>query len=58
MWSYLRNQRLKETRLVDLQFLSNYALFSKTGAKVVKKRSLNKKVYYIIPLNGRFTGHP
>ena len=33
MWSYLRKQRSKQRNLVDLEFLSNYALFSKkTGA--------------------------
>ena len=52
MWSYLRNQRSKQTNLVDLQFLSNYVLFSKKLVQnVVKKGSLNMKEYYIIPLN-------
>ena len=52
MWSYLRNQRSKQTNLVGLQFLSNYVLFSKKLVQnVVKKGSLNMKEYYIIPLN-------
>ena len=29
MWSYLGNQRSKQTKLVELQFLLNYALFPK-----------------------------
>ena len=54
MWSYLGNQRLKQTKLVDLQFLSTYALFSKKLCrKLSKKRSWN-----IIPLNDRLNGHP
>ena len=59
MWSYLRNQRSKQTNLVGLQFLSNYALFSKKLVqKVVKKGTLNMKVYYIITLNDRLIRHP
>ena len=59
MWSCLRNQRSKQSNLVDLQFLLNYALFSKNWCrKLLKKGSLNMKVYYIIPLNDRLTGHP
>ena len=33
MWLYLRNQWLKQTNLVDLQFLSNYAPFPKPDAE-------------------------
>ena len=33
-------------------------LFQKLVQKVVKKWSLNMKVYYTIPLNNRLTGHP
>ena len=40
MWSHLRNQRLKETNLVDLQFLSNYEPFSKNWCGKLLKRSL------------------
>ena len=59
MWSYLRSQRSKQTNFVDLQFLSNYALFLKIlGQKVVRKGTSNMKVYYIIPLNYRLTGNP
>ena len=32
--------------------------FPKTGAGVVKKQASNMKVYYIVPLNYRLTGHP
>ena len=50
--SSLSNQRSKQTNLADLQFLSNYALFSKNWCrKVLKEGALNLKVYYIIPLN-------
>ena len=33
-------------------------LFQKLVQKVVKKRTSNMKVYYIIPLNNQSTGHP
>ena len=33
-------------------------LFLKLVLKVVKKRTSNIKVYYVIPLNYRLTGHP
>ena len=59
MWSYLRNQRLKKS-FVDLQFLSNYALFSKSWSKKLLKRSLEYESIlcnYIIPLNYRLTGN-
>ena len=47
MWSYLRNQPLKQTNLVDLQFLLNYAPFSKNCCrKLLKKESRGWK--YII----------
>ena len=59
MWSYACNQRSKQADLGDLQFLSNNALFSKNWCrKLLKKRTWNMKVYYIIPLNYQFTGHP
>ena len=59
MWSHLCSQRSKQTNFVDLQFLSNYTLFSKIlGQKVVKKGTSNMTVYYIIPLNYRLTGNP
>ena len=57
MWSYLRNQRSKQTNLVYLQFLSNYVLFQKLTQKVVKKRTFDLEVYYIIQRNYRLTGH-
>ena len=57
MWSYLRNQRSKQTNLVYLQFILNYALYSKNQVqKVVTKKPQILK--YIIPLNYRLTGHP
>ena len=34
------------------------SLFKKLVQKVVKKRTLNMKVYCIIPLNYRLTGDP
>ena len=40
MWSYLRKQRLKQTNLGYLQFLSNYALFSKNWCIKLLKRIL------------------
>ena len=59
MYSYLRNQRSKQTNLVYLQFRWNHGLFfQKLVQKVVKKRTTNIKVYYIIPLNDRLPGHP
>ena len=57
MWSHLRKQRSKQRNFVDLQFLLNYALFSKKLVpKVVKKETSNMKVY-ITPLNYRLTGN-
>ena len=46
MWSYLRNQRSRQTNLVYLQFLSNYALFSKNWYKKL-----------LILLSYRLVGH-
>ena len=39
-WLYLRNQWLKQTNLVDLQFLSNYTPLPKTDAEGCWKRNL------------------
>ena len=58
MWSYLRNQRSKQTNLVDLQFLLNYALFSKNSCRELLKKTSNMKVYYIIQLNYQLTEYP
>ena len=59
IWSYLRNQRSKQINFVDLQFLSNYALFSKKLVqKAVKEGTSKTKGYYVIPLNYRLTGNP
>ena len=35
-----------------------WTLFQKLMQNVVKERTSNIKVYYIIPLNYRLTGHP
>ena len=40
MWSYLRNQRLKQTNRVDLQSFELCNLFQKLMQKVVKKKNL------------------
>ena len=40
MWSYLHDQRSKQTSFVDLQFLSNYSLFSE---KLAQKETLLKR---------------
>ena len=40
MWSYLRNQRLKQANLVYLQFLSNYALLSKYWCRKLLEKNL------------------
>ena len=46
MWSYLRNQRLKQTTLVYLLFLWNYGLFSKNWCiKFLKKTREYKSMY-------------
>ena len=46
MWSYLRNQRSKQTNLVDLHILSNYTpFFEKLVQKVIKKETSNMKIY-------------
>ena len=61
MWSYLHNQRSKQKKVVDLQFLSNYVFFSKNWFRKLLKhkiRTSNMTVYFIIPLNYRLTGHP
>ena len=58
MWPYLRNQPQKQTNLVDIQFLSNYALFQKLVQKVVKKGTTNMKVYHVIPLKYWLSGNP
>ena len=34
------------------------SLFQKLVQKVIKKRTSNMKLYYIIPLNYCLTGHP
>ena len=38
MFSYLRNQRSKQTNLADLQFLLSYARFSKNGSRKLLKK--------------------
>ena len=59
MWSHLRNQRSKQTNLVRFTISFKLCtLFQKLVQKVVKKGTSNMKVYYIIPLNYRLTGHP
>ena len=46
-WSYLRSQLSKQTNLVDLQLLSNYALFSKNwGRKLLKKNLEYESILY------------
>ena len=40
MWSYLRNERLKQTYPVYLQFISNYAHFSKDWCRKLLKNNL------------------
>ena len=55
MWSYLRNQPSKQTNFVYLQFLSNYALFSKNWCRKLLK---NLEYESLFPLNYRLTGHP
>ena len=47
MWSYLRNQRSKQTDLVYLQFLSNYGFFSKNWCKKLSKEDHeNRSILY------------
>ena len=48
MWSCLRNQRSKETSLVDLQFLSNYELFSKNWCRKLLKKEYESMLYNFI----------
>ena len=57
MFWYLRNLRSKQTSVADLQFFffELYTLFQKLEQKIVKKRTLNMKVYYIILLSYQFT---
>ena len=57
MFWYLRNLRSKQTNVADLQFFffELYTLFQKLEQKIVKKRTLNMKVYYIILLSYQFT---
>ena len=50
MWSYLSNQRSKQTNCMYIE--------EKNGGKLLKRRTLNMKIYYIIPLNHQSTGHP
>ena len=60
MWSYLRNQRSKQTNR-PCRFTISFelcTLFQKLVLKVVKKRTSNMKLYDIIPLNYRLNGHP
>ena len=58
MLLYLRNQRSKQTNLASLQFLFELCtILPKLVQKVVKKRTSNMKVYYIIPLSYQLTGH-
>ena len=40
MFSYLLNQRSKQTNLANLQFLLNYALFSKNLRRKLLKKNL------------------
>ena len=40
MWSYRRSQLSKQRNLVDLQFLLNYALFSKNWFRKLLKKNL------------------
>ena len=52
---YLRNQQVKTcTFTISFELRT---LFEKVQ-KVVKKGTLNMKVYYIIPLNCQLIGHP
>ena len=50
MWSYKRNQWSKQTNLADLQFLSNYVLFSKNWCGKLLKRKIE---YQSILYNSR-----
>ena len=49
MFWYLRNHRSKLTNLSDIQFLLNYAFFSKTDGEscLWKYENSNMKVYYM-----------
>ena len=60
MRSYLRNQQPKETNK-PCRFTISFelsTLFQKLVQKVVKKGISSMKVYYIIQLKYRLTGHP
>ena len=47
MFSYLRSQQSKQKNLADLQFLLNYALFSKNWLrKLLKKPLENESILY------------
>ena len=59
MWLYLCNQWSKQTNFVDLQFFFELRTFGqKLVQKIIKKGTSNMKVYYVIPLNYRFTRRP
>ena len=45
MWLCLRNQRSKQSNLVDLQFLLNYALFSKNWCRKLLKKEYESMLY-------------
>ena len=47
MWSYLRNQRSKQTNLVYLHVISSYAFFSKNWCrKLLKKNFEYESILY------------
>ena len=58
MWSYYVTSSQNKQTLYIYHFFQIMHSFPKIGAEVVKKRTSNVKVYYIISLNYSLTGHP
>ena len=58
MCSYLRNQWSKQTNLVCLQFLSNYALFPKNSCRKLLKKNLEYENILYNSTELSVDGHP